>query len=79
MKVVKSKSYTDKKDLVETLVENKKYIKILQNPLYLSLYSNYVSSVDGSSYQPKDRELTQYSILKDSFLRCTTIHGDEMK
>jgi hypothetical protein len=76
MKVVKCKSYTDKKDLVETLVENKRYLSILENPLYLSLYSNYLTSVDGSSYKPKDRELTKYSILKDSFLKCTTNHGD---
>ena len=79
MKVVKCKSYTDKKDIVESIVDNKQFVKILKNPFYLSLYSEYLSGVASSSYKPADRQINKYSILKDNFLRCTTTHGDEMK
>jgi hypothetical protein len=79
MKVVKSKSYTDKKDIIESLVDNKQYLKILENPFFLSLYCANLSGLDSATYKPKDNDLTKYSILKDNFLRCTTVHAEEMK
>ena len=76
MKVVKCRSYTDKKDIVESVVDNKKYVKVLENPFYLSLYSSYLSSVDAANYKPQDQDVTIYSILKETFLRCTTLHEE---
>lgn len=79
MKVVKFKSYTDKKDIVDTVVDNKKFTKILENPFYLSIYSQFLTGVDSSSYKPTENEFTRYSMLKDAFLKRTTIHEEEMK
>jgi len=45
MKVIKWRSYTDKKDIVDMLVSKNSYIKILQIPFFLSLLSSNISGI----------------------------------
>jgi hypothetical protein len=43
MKTIKFASFTVKKDLVDALLEVPKYVKLLEIPFYLTIFTNYLS------------------------------------
>ena len=79
MKSVRHSSFTTKKELVDKLLLNGKFIKILQNPFYLNLFSHYLSRSNLEQYQPVDRHITKYMILKEHINHCNFNHCQEMK
>jgi hypothetical protein len=78
-KTIKNQSFTGKKEVVDRLLENPNYVKILSNPFYLSLYSTFLSRVDCAVYVIRERDLTKYMILKEHFSHCTSLHSEEMR
>ena len=64
MKVIKWRSYTDKKDTVEALMSKDVYLKILENPFFLSLLSYNVSAAESPNFKVIDRDMTKYMIIK---------------
>lgn len=79
MKTIKYQSFSAKKDLVDKLFEETDRLKILSNPLYLSLFSHFLSRADCENYKISTKDLTRYMILKEHFSYCTTLHMEEMK
>ena len=79
MKVVNQQSYTAKKNLIDKLLENPKFIKILSNPFYLSLYAAFLCRSDCENHELRECDLTKYMILKEHFSHCSTLHSEEMK
>ena len=79
MKVLKNQSFSAKKDVIDKLIENPALLKVLTNPFYLSLYAASLSRIDCTNYQPTERDINKYMILKEHFLACTSLHSEEMR
>ena len=79
LKTIKYQSFSAKKDLVDKLFEETQRLKILSNPLYLSLYAHFLSRTDCENYKLIPKYLTRYMILKEHFSFCTTLHMEQMK
>lgn len=75
MKTVNYQSYTAKKNLIDKIMQNPKFLKILSIPFYLSLYASFLSRTDCENHVVRERDLTKYMILKEHFNHCSTVHG----
>ena len=79
IKQIQGKTFTAKKNLLDEILANDKYLSTLGNPLYSKEYSKLLSTRNLEDMVATSDDINKYSILKQAMMLTADFHRREIK